>query len=227
MEFKIRDTGIGMSKEFLDVIYEPFTQEKADARSTYKGTGLGMSIVKRLVDAMKGEIDINSIEGRGTTVIIRIPFEIINDYYNENNEANEIPSDKPIENIRVLLVEDNELNAEIADELLKENGAIVDIAENGKVAIDKFMNKEEFYYDCILMDIRMPILNGIDATRIIRSLNRRDSKVVPIFALTADAFLEDVAKVKEAGMNEHFAKPLNIQKIIKAIRKYCIKESLF
>lgn len=218
MNFTIIDSGIGISKEFLPHIFEPFTQENCGARTTFKGTGLGLAFVKRLVEVMNGTIEVSSTKGTGTTVKLSIPFEVSK----EKPKCDEkITEEYSLDKLNILLVEDNSLNAEIANELLLERGAKVEIAENGKIALDKFMGNDEYYYDCILMDIRMPVLNGFDATKIIRSLSRKDSKSIPIFALTADTFTEDIIKMKEFGMNEHFAKPIDIEFVVKTISSYC------
>ena len=220
----ISDTGRGISEEFLKHIFDPFTQEKSDARSVYHGTGLGMSIVKGLLKKMNGTIEITSKEGIGTTFDVTIPFEIGEEEaakrskINENNNAN-----VDISGLNILLVEDNELNMEIAKVILSDEGASITTAENGMVAIDKFKNSEEGSLDIILMDVMMPEVDGLAATRAIRALDRADAKTIPIIAMTANAFDEDVKKCLEAGMNAHIPKPFNLdyvrKKIFENVRK--------
>ncbi len=214
----ISDTGIGMSKEFLEHIYDPFTQENSDARSVYQGTGLGMSIVKRIITKMKGTIEITSEEGKGSEFVITLPFQIA-----------EKPKEKPendeeetgsIEGMRLLLAEDNELNAEIAETLLRDEGAVILRVENGAEAVKLFEESPAGTFDAILMDIMMPVMDGLEATKTIRSLEREDAKEIPILAMTANAFDEDVRKCISAGMNEHLAKPLEMEKVIAVISKY-------
>lgn len=212
----ISDTGQGMSPEYLERIFEPFSQEENITRS-YIGTGLGMSIVKRLVDIMNGDIKIISKKNFGTTFTIKIPLKI-----NKNIKL----IDKAVEkeygnkNIHVLLVDDNELNIEVAREFLIDAGITVDVANNGIEAIKKYNESTINEYSCILMDVRMPIMDGIEATKIIRKSDRIDSSL-PIFALTADAYSNDVKKILDSGMNGHFAKPLKMNEVIEKIFNYC------
>ncbi len=217
LEFICRDTGIGMSEEFMRHIFEPFTQENTSARSSYKGTGLGMSIVKSIVEKMNGTITVESVKDEGSTFKVVIPFEI-NDSYaltgDENTESNEQYS---IEGLNILLVEDNDLNMEISEFLLKEDGANVIEALNGKEAVEIFRKSEIGQIDAILMDVMMPIMNGYDATNAIRNLDRKDAVTIPIIAMTANAFVEDKLKAKEAGMNGYISKPLDEKLVIKTI----------
>lgn len=211
----VKDTGIGMSKEFMEHIFEPFTQERSDARSTYQGTGLGMAIVKSLVDKMNGTIEIESKVGQGTTFTVTIPFEIAEESYvkKEEPEGNIVS----IEGLNILLVEDNELNMEIAEVLLEDAGAVVTKAYDGKQAVDLFIHKPAGTFDVILMDIMMPVMNGLDAARRIRGLERSDAGNIPIIAMTANAFEEDRQATKNAGMNAHMSKPLDSNALLKAI----------
>ncbi len=215
--YGFRDTGIGMSQEFLKHIFDPFTQERVDARSVYQGTGLGMAIVKNLLEQMGGSISIESEVGVGTTFTITIPFEIA-----------PAPEEKPKEplpgNIRglhLMLVEDNTLNAEIAQVLLKDAGAIVTTAENGKQAVDLFTGNEPGTFDGILMDVMMPVMDGLTAARTIRDLNRADAKAIPIIAMSANAFQEDVKRSLQAGMNAHLAKPLDMARVTAVVAELC------
>ena len=219
----IRDTGIGMNEEFLKHIFDPFAQERSDARSVYNGTGLGMSIVKSLIDHMNGTIEITSKEGVGSTFVITIPFELADDASLSELQTEEL-MESGVENIHgrnLLLAEDNELNAEIAQTLLEDEGAIVTIVHNGQQAIDIFKENPPGTFDAILMDVMMPVVDGISATKGIRALDREDAKKIPIIAMTANAFDEDIKCCIEAGMNAHLSKPLEMGKVIETIAKYC------
>ena len=220
--FTCRDTGIGMSEEFLEHIYEPFTQENSSSRTKYPGTGLGMSIAKKLVDKMNGTITIETEKGVGTTFTVVLPFEIDVDSTNKNVVSNDDEEEYSIEGLHILLAEDNDLNMEIAEFLLKEKGAIVDCAWDGQEAVDVFEKSSLNEYDVILMDVMMPVMDGHEATRRIRQMDRKDSNV-PIIAMTANAFVEDKLKAKEVGMDEHIAKPLDTKLLVKTITKL-IKE---
>ncbi len=209
VRFTCKDTGIGMSKEFMEHIFEPFSQEKIDARSSYTGTGLGMSIVKSIVDKMNGSIIVKSQKDVGSTFIVTIPFEVNKILPDINSDKDE--EDYSIKGLNILLVEDNELNMEIAQFLLEEEGAIITKAVNGKQAIEIY--KEDRNFDVILMDVMMPVKNGYEATMEIRQFD----KDVPIIAMTANAFVEDKAKAKECGMNAHISKPLDSKVLIKTI----------
>lgn len=214
----VSDTGIGMSPEFLEHLFEPFSQEKNDARSFYQGTGLGMSIVKTLVEKMNGTIDVASEEGVGTTFAVSIPFEIADEASVRTPENAKEEAD--ISGTKILIVEDNELNMEIAVSLLEDMGAAVTCAANGKEAVDIFNNNPKGTFDVILMDVMMPIMDGFTATRAIRALKREDAGLIPIIAMTANAFAEDVQHAKEAGMNAHLAKPIDVIKMTNVIAKY-------
>ena len=204
----ISDTGVGMSQEFLEHIFDPFAQEKKSARSVYQGTGLGMAIVKGLLDQMGGTISITSQEGVGSTFVIAIPFEIAP--APDTEQKPESPERTDIHGLRLLLAEDNELNAEIAEVLLEDCGALVSVVSDGKKALDLFRNSPKNTYDAILMDIMMPEMDGIAATKAIRNLDRPDAKTIPIVAMTANAFAEDVKRCRDAGMNAHVAKPIDM-----------------
>lgn len=211
----IADTGIGMSPKFLEHLFDPFVQEKVDARSVYHGTGLGMSIVKSLVDQMGGTIEVQSKAGEGSEFIVTLPFDIAEK--EDLPAAAEKAESSSIEGVRILLAEDNDLNMEIATELLKEQGAIVTGVANGAEAVVAFASHPQGTYDLILMDIMMPVLDGLEATKQIRTLNRPDAARIPIIALTANAFAEDSKKCRDAGMNAHLTKPINLEKMLRTI----------
>ena len=215
----ISDTGIGMSEDFVKRVFEPFAQEKSDARSDYHGTGLGMAIVKNLINQMGGTISVTSKQGVGSTFIIEIPFEIAPAPAELPVRTAE-PEKRSIRGLHLMLAEDNDLNAEIAEVLLRDEGAEVTVVKNGAEAVELFRNSPEGTFDAILMDIMMPVMDGLTATRTIRGLERADARTVPVIAMTANAFKEDARKCLEAGMNEHLAKPLEIQKVIEAIWKH-------
>ena len=218
----ITDTGIGMSEEFLKHIFEPFVQEKNDARSVYHGTGLGMTIVKRLVESMGGAIEVTSKEGVGSKFVITIPFEIAPMPAEQTVKINLESAN--IKGVKLLLAEDNELNAEIAKTLLSDEGAEVTVVENGKEAVELFESSEPGTFDAILMDIMMPEMDGLTAAKTIRAMDREDAKTIPIIAMTANAFAEDAQKCFDAGMNAHLAKPIEIEKVIAAIVKFVDKK---
>ena len=217
MEFVCRDTGIGMTEEFQKHIFEPFAQEQPGSRTKFAGTGLGMPITKKLVEKMGGAITFESEKGVGTTFVIRIPFKI--DLDADKREEQKDVSEKSIKGLHILLAEDNELNMEIAEFAIQNEGAEVTKAWNGQEAVEIFEKSRSGEFDVILMDIMMPVMNGYKATKMIRSLDRADAKEVPIIAMTANAFAEDRIRVKEAGMNEHVAKPVDVELLIKVIHK--------
>ena len=217
IEFVCRDTGIGMSDEFQKHIFEPFTQEHEGSRTKFTGTGLGMSITKKLVEKMDGTITFESKEGVGTTFVIRIPFKI--DLDADKREEQKDVSEKSIKRLHILLAEDNELNMEIAEFVLQNEGAEVTKAWNGQETVERFRNSEPGEFDAILMDIMMPVMNGYEAAKMIRSLDREDAKTIPVIAMTANAFTEDRRRAKEAGMDEHISKPVDVKSLIKVIRK--------
>ena len=215
-EFTFSDTGIGMSEEFQKVLFEPFTQEHRSETSEMRGTGLGLAIVKRLLDAMGGSIRVESAPGKGSSFIVNLCFDCV--------PADEVPSRRvpapeksadftELAGMHVLLCEDHPLNQEIAKALLEEKGVLVELAGDGQIGLRAFENSAASYYDCILMDIRMPVMDGYETTRAIRQLDRSDAETVPIVAMTADAFDDDVKKCLAAGMNGHIAKPIDPQKL--------------
>ena len=212
-EFKIVDTGIGMSEEFIkEQLFKPFTQEKNDARTLYRGTGLGMSIVKALLDKMGGSIEVESQLGEGSTFTFRLPFKVDENAI-ETKKEEQSSGEQKLEGKQILLVEDNEINMEIAEFYLKELGIVVDKAWNGKEAIDKFEESAPGTYDLILMDIMMPVMGGREAARRIRTLERPDAETVRIYAMTAQVSSESVHKCLASGMNGHIAKPIDESKL--------------
>ena len=217
LEFVCRDTGIGMTEAFQKRIFEPFAQEHAGSRTKFAGTGLGMPITKKLVEKMGGTISFESKEGTGTTFVIRIPFQIDADM--KDRTETEEKTETSIHGLHVLLTEDNELNMEIAEFVLQNEGAVVTKAWNGQKAVDIFRKNRPGEFDVILMDIMMPVMNGYEAAKMIRSLDREDAKVIPIIAMTANAFTEDKMRAKEAGMDEHIAKPVDGKLLVKVINE--------
>ena len=217
MEFVCRDTGIGMTEAFQKQIFEPFAQEHTGSRTRFAGTGLGMPITKKLVEKMGGTIAFESEEGAGTTFVLRIPFKIDPDV--DKREEQKDISEKSIKGLHVLLAEDNELNMEIAEFMLRNEGVAVTKAWNGQEAVELFRKSGTGEFDVILMDIMMPVMNGYEAAKTIRSMEREDAKVIPIIAMTANAFTEDRLRAKEAGMDEHIAKPVDVELLVKVINE--------
>ena len=217
MEFVCRDTGIGMTEKFQKCVFEPFAQEHTGSRTKFAGTGLGMAIAKNLVEKMGGTITFESEEGAGTTFVIRVPFRIDTDRDSKvkTGEKTEVS----IRGLHILLAEDNELNMEIAEFMLQNEGADVTKAWNGEEVVEIFEKSRPDEFDVILMDIMMPVMNGYEATKMIRSMDREDAKAIPIIAMTANAFTEDRIRAKEAGMDEHVAKPVDAELLIKVIHK--------
>ena len=215
----ISDTGIGMSKEYLKHIFEPFSQEQQDARSFYQGTGLGMAIVKSLVDKMNGTLEIQSEKGRGSTFTVTIPFEIASSA--DIADSLEYTEHADIHGVRILLAEDNALNREIAHTLLEENGAVITEAVDGRQALELFRDSAPGTFNVILMDVMMPNMDGLMATREIRKLLRPDAAEIPVIAMTANAFYEDIQHTRQAGMNAHLSKPLDMKKVISTIARFC------
>ena len=218
MEFVCRDTGIGMTEEFQKYVFEPFAQEHTGSRTKFTGTGLGMPITKKLVEKMGGTITFESEKGVGTTFVIQVPFKIDMDADKREEQTN--VSENSIKGLHILLAEDNELNMEIAEFVLQNEGADVTKAWNGQEAVELFRNSKPGEFNVILMDIMMPVVNGYEATKMIRSLDREDAKKIPIIAMTANAFTEDRIRAKEAGMDEHVAKPVDVELLIKVIHKF-------
>lgn len=215
----ITDTGIGMSREFLQHIFDPFAQERSDDRSIRQGTGLGMTIVKGLVEKMNGTIEIESREGEGSTFMITLPFEIAEKP--PLPPANDAQAGESIAGLHLLLAEDNVLNAEIAKTLLEDAGALVTVVTDGKQAVETLEGSLPGTFDGVLMDMMMPVMDGITATHAIRALPRSDLATIPILAMTANAFAEDAQRCLDAGMNAHLSKPLELQKVIHTIARFC------
>ena len=216
--FVVKDTGIGIGEEFKNHIFELFTQEHQDARTNYNGAGLGMSIVKKLVDQMKGTVEIDSRAGKGSVVQITLPIQV-DQAWEARSEEEERGAQGDVAGMHVLLVEDNEINCEIVEFMLRDAGAEVVTANNGKAAVDAFEASAPGTFDCILMDLMMPVMSGYEAARVIRGLKRTDAEAVPIIALSANAFEEDIALAKDAGMNEHLAKPVDMRKMIRIMSR--------
>ena len=215
MEFTCQDTGIGMSEEFQKHLFEPFAQEQKGGASKFGGTGLGMPITKSLVEKMGGTITFTSEQGVGTTFVITIPFKINEDVAGDEEKQDEVTAS--IRGLNILLVEDNELNMEIAEFVIQSEGASVVKAWNGQEAVEAFEKSAPGEFDVILMDVMMPVMNGYEATKTIRTMDRSDAKKIPIIAMTANAFVEDRIKSKEAGMNEHVSKPIDMKLLVKII----------
>ena len=221
MRYRISDTGIGMSEEFTKEVFEEFAQEDSGVRTQYHGVGLGMAIVKKYIYMMGGTISVQSKKHKGTTFTVDIPLEITD---KECNKSDTGFSEKVnLTGVKVLLAEDNELNAEITTVQLEEFGMKVERAVDGRNAVEIFRNHPEGTFDVILMDIMMPEMNGYEATKAIRALNRPDAGIIPIIAMTANAFAEDVQRCLDAGMNAHLAKPLDIEKVKKTICEHTIE----
>ncbi len=217
--FVVEDTGIGIGEEFKEHIFEPFTQEHQDARTDYNGVGLGMSIVKKLVNQLRGTVTVDSRLGRGSVVEIVLPIRVDESWREHPPAEPEEPRDGQgsVAGMRVLLVEDNQINCEIVEYILQDAGAEVVTAHDGRAAVDAFGASAPGSFDCILMDLMMPVMSGYEAARVIRGLERADAGTVPIIALSANAFEEDVALAKDAGMNEHLSKPVDIRKMFRAM----------
>ncbi len=217
MEFVCRDTGIGMAEEFQKHIFEPFAQEHSGSRTKFAGTGLGMPIAKKLIEKMGGTITFESVEGVGTTFVIRVPFRIDTDRDSKVETGEK--TEASIRGLHILLAEDNDLNMEIAEFMLQNEGVEVTKAWDGQEAVELFRKSEPGEFDVILMDIMMPVMNGYEAAKMIRSMDREDAKKIPIIAMTANAFTEDRIRAKEAGMDEHVAKPVDVELLIKVIHR--------
>lgn len=219
LRFVCEDTGIGMSDEFRKHAFETFTQETNRSRSTYTGTGLGLAITKQLTELMGGTITLESKLNVGTKFTVDLSFDI-NDEYTNSPVIEAEPSENALDGVRILIAEDNEINMEIARFMLEKSGAVITEAWNGREAADIFAASEPNSFDIILMDVMMPETDGLAASREIRSMPRDDAKTIPIFAMTANAFQEDIKQSRDAGMNEHFSKPLNERELLTAIKRY-------
>ena len=216
MRYRVADTGVGMSEEFIGHIFDEFSQEESSARTQYKGTGLGMAITKRYVDLMGGTISVESRKGEGSTFIVELPMELTDDRGMQKPEYAADGSD--LTGVRVLMAEDNDLNAEIATIQLEELGIRVQRAADGKQAVRAFAENPPGTFDIILMDIMMPEMDGYEATAAIRGLaDRPDALQIPIIAMTANAFAEDVQASLGAGMNGHLSKPIVMSEVVKTI----------
>ena len=215
--WELLNTLYSVHNGFQKCVFEPFAQEHTGSRTKFAGTGLGMPITKKLVEKMGGTISFESKEGTGTTFVIRIPFQIDADM--KDRTETEEKTEASIQGLHVLLAEDNELNMEIAEFVLQNEGTVVTKAWNGQEAVDIFRKSSPGEFDVILMDIMMPVMNGYEAAKMIRSLDREDAKVIPIIAMTANAFTEDKMRAKEAGMDEHIAKPVDGKLLVKVINE--------
>lgn len=238
--FVISDNGVGMSKEFMPHLFEMFTQERSNARTDARGAGLGMAITNNLVEMMGGTLDVKSEVGKGSVFTVCLPLKIserykpretvsayvihvdedIDRWMDDGDETPETSMAESLEGYRFLVVEDNEINMEIISEVLRQKEALVECAANGQIAYDMFMESEPGYYDLILMDIRMPVMNGYDATRMIRCSDHVNAAGIPIIALSADAFPEDIQKGRDAGMDAHVAKPIDFVKLFHEVERF-------
>lgn len=227
---RVHDTGIGMAPEFINRIFRPFEQESIETTKRYGGTGLGMAITDHIVRLMGGEIVVESEPGKGSdfSVYLRLPEAEAPEQTAKVKALSEDDAEEKMQDSfkgrHILLAEDNEVNAMIAVEILQEMGAEVDVAENGEVAVERFSAQPAGHYDFILMDVQMPVMDGRTATRHIRALNREDAKTIPIFGLSADAFVEDERLSKESGMNSHFSKPVDFRRLQKEIGAFLNKD---
>jgi len=214
----VRDNGCGMSAEFLPKVFEPFAQERLAANAGVGGSGLGLSIVKRLVELMGGTIEVRSELGAGTEFVVCLDFERVDDVLVETNDER-VPMDA-LRGRRVLLCEDNAMNTEIAKALLEMRGVTVDCAENGQLGCERFEASAPGTYDAVLMDIRMTVLDGYHAARRLRALPRPDAGRVPIIAMTADAYDDDVRRCTESGMNDHISKPIDPELLYRTLQSF-------
>ena len=223
-EFKVKDNGEGMSEEFLQKIFSAFAREKTSTETGYLGTGLGLAITKKLLDIMGGTIKVDSKKGEGTEFTINLPLKFAEQTQKENKEIiSEIQSEKAAGKYKILLVEDIEINRMLAETILTDSGFLVESVVDGSDAVEAVKNHPPRYYDLILMDIQMPVMNGYEATRFIRNMNREDTKILPIVALSANAREEDKRMSLESGMNAHVAKPFDVANLIFTINKYIEK----
>ena len=218
--FEIEDTGIGMKQSFVEKIWESFSQENTGNYSNQKGTGLGMAITKKLVDLMQGTITVESEQGVGSRFVIEISFDLVSNYYKQPKTVQQ--SDIDLKGWKILLVEDNEINMEIAKIMLEDEYIDVTTAENGQLAVNIFNNSPQNMFDAILMDIRMPVMGGLSATKTIRALPRRDAATVPIIAMTANAYAEDIRRTRKAGMTAHLTKPIRQNELYETLRNFSV-----
>ena len=216
----VRDTGVGISKEFLPKIFEPFEQEYNALTSSYAGTGLGMAIVKNLIELMGGNVAIKSEKGIGTEFIVELELEIAHLPEGEEGKVSSLDEAYDFSGKRALIVEDNEINREVAEAILEDKGFIIEAAENGKLAVEMFLQKPQGYYDVILMDVRMPVMDGLTATKEIRQVERADARTIPIIAMTANAFDADVDQSFLAGMDAHVSKPIQVKELFRTLKIY-------
>ncbi len=223
--FELADTGIGMSEDYLPKLFDSFSQEDDGSRTTYTGTGLGMAITKKLVDLLGGTILVESKLGEGTKMTLEFPIELDLSLPQDTNNDDSALSEVCLDGMKILVAEDNEINMEIATMLLEETGAVVTQAFNGEEALDLFARSAPDQFDVILMDVMMPVMNGMEATRRIRALDRDDARTIPIIAATANAYKEDILKTREAGMNAHVSKPLDVPMLMSLLKGYYTKKS--
>lgn len=219
--FRVHDTGIGMKPEFISRIFQPFEQEDASTTRRFGGTGLGMAISDQLVKLMNGQIVVESMPGQGSDFSVYLTFPIAaapEKALEETPVRGELPKEEELP-CRLLMAEDNEINAMIATEILQQKGAQIEVAENGQIAVERFASRPPYYYDLILMDIQMPVMDGRTAARTIRGMERADAAEIPIFALSADAFVEDIRLSEESGMNGHLSKPINFEELWNLIQE--------
>lgn len=222
LRFHIKDNGVGMSEQFQRTLFEPFAQEYGEAHKEQRGSGLGLTIVKQIIDLVEGNIQVKSTLGKGTEFIVDLYAEIVDDKMQLQQVKKEVPVIK--KGTRVLVVDDTEINTMLTEKMLIKNGCIVEKAENGAEAVEKFKNSEVGYYDIILTDIRMPVMDGFEESRAIRALKRKDAKTIPIIAATADAYNDIMVKITEAGMNERLIKPIEVNALCETIARYTKKE---
>jgi CheY-like chemotaxis protein len=215
----VSDTGIGMSREYQEKLFDSFSREDNAQVQKTEGSGLGMAITKYIVDAMGGTIAVRSELDKGTEFHVTFDLEKAEEKEMDAAEKNEEAADPELKGKHILLAEDNELNWEVAKELLSDLELELDWAENGEICVAQFKKSPVGYYDAVIMDVRMPVMNGYEATRAIRELDREDSDI-PVIAMTADAFSEDIQKCLECGMNDHLAKPIDIQAVTRKLKKY-------
>ncbi len=223
-DFHVRDNGIGMSEEFQTHLFEPFEQESVEESSAQQGTGLGLSIVKELVTLMGGTIQIQSRQGEGTDVMVHLDLPHIPDVKSKSQAVSPICERRRLKGKNILLVEDQPLNMLIAKKLLEKQGMKVVCAENGKYGLEAFVRSEDSFFAAVLTDIRMPVMNGLETAQAIRALNRKDAKTVPIIAMTANAFEEDVRQSHEAGMNEHLSKPIDPELLYRTLGRWIFND---